>query len=257
MIVLAVGDVVAPCGCDFLENKLRSIKRQYGVDFCIVNGENSSKGNGISKESAQAIFDAGADVITTGNHAFQQRSSYDFFDENRYIIRPFNYAPSCPGRGVIIVEAGRQRVMVGNLIGNIYLDGGDNAFRAADAMLKQIDNDVKIRFIDFHAEATSEKAAMAHYLDGRISAIFGTHTHVPTADECILPKGTGFITDIGMTGPSLSVLGVVPQRAINRFMTLMPERFEISNNPVMLQGVVFDIDENSGKCIEIERIEIS
>jgi len=251
--ILCVGDVVGDSGRAFLTDRLRGIIRSAAIDMCIVNGENSARGNGITPDSAAEIFEAGADVITTGNHVWQRREIYDCLDENRYILRPYNYYTASPGRGFAVFEKNGLRIMVGNLAGTVYLDGASNAFLAADRMLSEA-GEADIRIIDFHAEATSEKIALGLYLDGRVSAVFGTHTHVQTADEQILPGGTGYITDLGMTGGTLSVLGLDPRSVIKKFVTGMPQRFEASCNPVRMCAAVFDIDEKSGRTVAVERL---
>lgn len=254
MNILAIGDVVGTSGCEFLRKHLPSLKKEYNIDLCIVNGENSSDTNGITPNSATHIFTSGADVITTGNHVFQRREIYDYLDETPQILRPANYPPSAPGHGYYIVDTGRAQVCVVNLMGTLFLDALDNPFSVIDNILNKIGRAVVV--VDFHAEATSEKKALAYYLDGRVAAVFGTHTHVQTADEQILPRGTGYITDLGMTGPSVSVIGVEPQVAIKRFMTKMPVRFQNAQGPSALFGVVLCIDDKTGLTNSIRRIRV-
>ena len=258
MVILCLGDVVSSSGCDFVRKKLPALKKLKGVDLCIANGENSAKGNGITKESAEHLFASGVDFITTGNHAFRRPESRELLDEREDIIRPFNYPSPVPGKGIGIIDLGRVRVAVVNLIGNVSMgDSFDNPFLAADKALSQL-RDFKIILVDFHAEATSEKQALGFYLDGRVSAVFGTHTHVLTADEGVLSGGTGYITDIGMCGPSDSVLGVKKEIIIEKFKTNLPARFETADdNPCFLSGCIFEIDEKSGRCLGAERIMIS
>lgn len=258
MVILCLGDVVSSSGCDFVRKKLPTLKKLKGVDLCIANGENSAKGNGITKESAEHLFASGVDFITTGNHAFRRPESRELLDERDDIIRPFNYPSVVPGSGIGIVDLGRVRVAVVNLIGNVSMgDSFDNPFLAADKALSQL-QDFKIILVDFHAEATSEKQALGFYLDGRVSAVFGTHTHVLTADECILPGQTGYITDLGMCGPSDSVLGVKKEIIIEKFKTNLPARFDTADDhPCFLSGCIFEIDEKSGRCMSVERIMIS
>ncbi len=256
MKILCIGDVVGKVGCDFLRSKLPSLKKVKGIDFVICNGENSSDGNGITPASARFLFDSGVDVITLGNHSFRRREAYDYLDENEFVIRPANYPDSTtPGRGYCIVDMGRTQVAVVNLIGNMYMESGlESPFDRIDKVLKKIDT--KNIIVDFHAETTSEKAALAFYLDGRVSAFFGTHTHVQTSDAHVLPSGTGFITDVGMTGPLNSVLGVEPEIVINKFKTRMPVRFDLKRGECKMECVIFEIDEKVGKTISAESLRI-
>lgn len=211
--LLFIGDVVGKAGCDFLADKLRKIKKQYDIDITVVNGENSAQGNGITKFSADLIMNAGADIITTGNHAFKRREAYEIYD-NDFILRPANYPPEgCPGKGVCTIDMGAFSAVVINLSGTVYLDPLDNPFKIIDGLLENIKT--PNIFVDFHAEATSEKKAMGYYLAGKVSGVFGTHTHVQTSDECILSDHTAYITDAGMTGPENSVLGVEIKPAVD------------------------------------------
>ena len=252
--LLAVGDVVGEGGLDYLNRRLRAVKKLKGVDFAVVNGENAS-GVGILPRQAQAIFDAGADVITLGNHTWGRLQIADFLDENPYILRPANYTSRAPGRGWGIFDGPRGlRIGVMNLIGRCEMDPNfDNPFTVADTALKSMDAD--LIFVDFHAEATSEKGAMGYYLDGRVQAVWGTHTHVPTADTQILPQGTGFVTDLGMTGPARSVLGIRPELSINRFLGGLPQRYEAADGPHKLESVLFTIDTDIKKCVDVERVD--
>ena len=254
MNILAIGDVVGTPGCDFLRRHLPALKNLYRIDLCIVNGENSADGNGITPGSAAHILASGADVITTGNHVFRRREIYEFLDENPHVLRPANYPDSAPGHGYYIVDKGRTQVCVVNLMGTVYMDALANPFMTMDHILSKVGSGPVL--VDFHAEATSEKKALGYYLDGRVSAVYGTHTHVQTADEQILPNGTGYITDIGMTGPSASVLGVDPQQAIRRFVTKMPVRFQNAPGPCALNGVVLCIDDKNKQAISIEKVRI-
>ncbi len=254
MNILVLGDVVNGVGCDFLRKKLPSFKKLKGIDFCIANGENSATGNGITPDSAEHLFTSGVDLITTGNHVFRRKEVYTYLDENEFIIRPFNFDSSAPGKGMAVVDMGRYSVAVINLMGNMYSDCCDNAFRAADKALKETEGKTNIILVDFHAEATSEKKAMGFYLDGRVSAVFGTHTHVLTADERVLPDGTGYITDIGMCGVKDSVLGVDKDIVIGKFLTGMPARFDGAQGSCMINGCIFTVDEKSGKCLSAERV---
>lgn len=256
MVLLTVGDVVGQSGRDFLKDRLRRIKKQNNVDFCIVNGENSGVNNGIDPGCAEDIFEAGADVITTGNHVWQRREIQDYLDTNPYILRPANYPDACPGRGFVTVAWQRHTLLIANLLGTAFLEPMLSPFIAIDRILKETDPKIVIRIVDFHGEATSEKLAMGFYLDGRASVLFGTHTHVPTADEAVFPEGLGYITDIGMTGPVFSVLGLEPKAVIKKFTTAMPQRFAVSKNEVQLCGALFDIDEATGKTKKAQRIQV-
>ncbi len=253
MRILAVGDVVGTSGCNCLREKLPKLKKEKRIDLCIVNGENSSDGNGITPASAEHIFVSGADVITTGNHAYRRREMYSYFDDNEFVLRPANFSKNNPGHGVCTVDMGRCSVCVINLMGNMYMgDSLENPFDVIDKLIQETED--KIIFVDFHAEATSEKRAMAFYLDGRVTGLFGTHTHVQTADECVLKGGTGYITDLGMVGTIDSVLGVKPEIVIDKFKYSMPARFDFLQGESMLCGCIFEIDEKTGKTVSIERV---
>lgn len=254
MVILAIGDVVGVPGCEYLRRRLPTIKKQYGVDFCIANGENSAAGNGITPDSAEYLFSCGVDLITTGNHVYRRKEIYDTLDLRHDIIRPANYYEGNPGKGVAVADMGSVKIGVINLAGNAFMDG-DNPFTTADRCLEEI-SDCRIKIVDFHAEATGEKRALGFYLDGRVSAVFGTHTHVQTADEQIMPDGTGYITDLGMVGTVQSVLGVAPQNIITKLKTGMPTRFENNSGECMLCGCIFDIDKQSGKTVDVQRINI-
>jgi len=252
--ILCVGDVVGSVGTDYLMKKLPIIKREKGIDVCIVNGENSAKGNGITPFSAQQIFSAGADFITTGNHAFKRQEVYKYFDETLSVIRPANYKDSVYGRGYGIIDKGFVRIGVINILGTTYLEPLENPFDCVDRVLEELKNEVNIILVDFHAEATSEKRAFGFYLDGRVSAVFGTHTHVQTADEQILPNGTGYITDLGMCGPVHSVLGITPEIIIEKFRTGLPRRHENPETDCSIAGCIFTVDRLSGKTVQVERV---
>lgn len=256
MNILCIGDVCGNVGCEHLSRVLPTIKRQEKIDFIIANGENSADGNGILPHSASLLFDAGIDVITGGNHTFRRREIFDQLDENRRLLRPANMPVSAFGVGYGIYDCGRYFVGVINLLGTTYMESMDCPFREADKIIDIMKSrGVKIIVVDFHAEATSEKRALGFYLDGRVSALFGTHTHVQTADEQILPRGTGYITDLGMTGPVQSVLGVKPDIVISKFMDRLPVRFELAGGECTLSGVVFSVDEKTGACNGVKRIK--
>lgn len=254
--VLAVGDVVSQSGVSFLSRHLHSLKQLHNVHFTVVNGENAA-GIGLTPDNAQDIFDAGADVITLGNHTWGKIKITSFLEDNRYILRPANYPARLPGRGWAVYDGPMGlRVAVINLIGRVSMDPNvDSPFTTADTILHKLDADLAL--VDFHAEATSEKLAMGWYLDGRVSAVWGTHTHVPTADTKILPKGTGHVTDLGMTGPSNSVIGIQPELSINKFLGGLPRRYEPAPGPCHLNAVLFTIDTKTKACVSAERVDIS
>ena len=256
MRILCIGDVVGGVGCRFLRAKLPALKRVKGVDLTVCNGENSADGNGLTPASAKLLFDSGVDAVTLGNHAFRRREAYEYMDANPFVARPANYpGGTTPGSGMIQIDMGRRIVTVINLMGSMFLDSGlESPFDTIDRLLGQTDS--RIILVDFHAEATSEKRAMAYYLDGRVSAVFGTHTHVQTSDAQVLPKGTGYITDAGMTGTVHSVLGVKTDIIISKFKTRLPARFDLADGDCKLECVLFDIDDNSGRCKSAEALRI-
>ncbi len=252
--VLAVGDVVGNPGMDRISKSLRYLKNKTGADFVVVNGENAAV-VGMTPAQAEDIFDAGADVITMGNHTFAKRELVEYLEDNRRVLRPVNYAPQTPGQGFGIYETRRGNVAVIDLIGRCNMDyGPDNPFLAVEKLLKQIDT--KLILVEIHAEATSEKLAMGHMLDGRVSAVWGTHTHVPTADAGVLPKGTGYVTDLGMTGPKHSVLGIQPQLSIAKFRGDLPQRYRWAEGDTKLEAVLFTIDTDTGLCQRAERVDL-
>ena len=252
--VLAVGDVVGNPGLDRICKSLRKLKLQTGADFVVVNGENASA-VGITPRQAEDILDAGADVITLGNHTFSKREIVDYLDDSSRILRPANYAPQAPGRGWGIYDTRFGPVAVIDLIGRCNMDyGPDNPFLMIEHILKKIDT--KLIFVELHGEATSEKLAMGYMLDGRISALWGTHTHVPTADAMVLPKGTGYVTDLGMTGPKHSVLGIQPKLSIAKFRGDLTSRYQWAEGPTKLEAVLFTIDTDTGLCRTAERVDL-
>ena len=252
--ILAVGDVVGEPGLRHLEKRLRPLQKLKQIHFTVVNGENAS-GVGLTPEQAQRIRDAGADAVTLGNHTFGRMQIRDFLDETPWLLRPANYTGRAPGHGCEIFELNGVRVRVMNLIGRCDLDWkAADPFTTADALLKQDQADFTL--VDFHAEATSEKLAMGYYLDGRVSALWGTHTHVPTADERVYPKGTGYLTDLGMTGPIESVLGIEPWQSMESFLGGLPGRYKAAEGPCKLQGAIFTLDSATGLCTAVERVDI-
>ena len=256
MNILVVGDVVGEIGCEFLRKKLPAFKRLKSIDFTIANGENSATGNGITPFSAEYLFSCGVDFITTGNHVFRRKEVYDLLDESEFIIRPANFSKACPGKGYSIIDAGRYSIGILNLAGSMFLDKCDCPFETADKLISEMKKQTNIILVDFHAEATSEKKALGFYLDGRVSAFFGTHTHVQTSDATILSKGTGYITDLGMCGVIDSVLGVDKDIVIQKFRSGMPCRFDGAKGDCMLNGCIFTIDEKSGRCTSVELIDL-
>lgn len=252
--ILTVGDVVGPAGLKMLKSRLRPLKKQYNIDFAIVNGENVAM-TGIYPNQARMILDAGADVVTLGNHAFGKREINDYLDDEPAILRPANYAPQRAGRGLGVYDMGAYRVAVMVFVGRCGMTfGPDNPFLQVESMLKKLDAEVKM--VEIHAEATSEKLAMGWMLDGRVSGVYGTHTHVPTADERVLPQGTGYITDLGMTGPMDSVIGIRPEQSIALFRGDQTSRFEAAPGSCRLDAAVFTIDTASGLCRHIERVNL-
>ena len=252
--VLAVGDVVGNPGLDRICRSLRKLKRETGADFVIVNGENAAV-VGMTPRQGEEILDAGADVITMGNHTFGKRELVDYLDECHQVIRPANYAPQTPGRGYGIFDTKAGPVAVVDLIGRCNMDyGPDNPFLMAEKILKNLDT--KLILVEIHAEATSEKLAMGYMLDGRVSAVWGTHTHVPTADAQVLPKGTGYVTDLGMTGPKHSVLGIRPELSIAKFRGDLTSRYQWADGPTKLEAVLFTIDTATGLCKKAERVDV-
>ena len=255
MKVLCIGDVCGENGCKHIRRVLPKFKRENGVDFVIVNGENSFDGKGITPATAQSIFDSGADVITTGNHAFGRYESYEYYESCENLIRPANYPKGTPGRGYTVIDMLRYKVCVINMLGTMYLEPLEDPFQQIDDILKQT-KDCKIRILDFHAEATAEKIAFANYVDGRASIVFGTHTHVQTADECCLPNGTAYITDIGMTGTIDSVIGMDKQASIKRFVTTLPEKYKLAEGECKLNSCLFELDDETCRTNKIQRINL-
>lgn len=252
--ILAVGDVCGKTGLDFLQRHLHSLQKMKQIAFTVVNGENAN-GIGITPQQAEDILDAGADVITLGNHTWARWEIQNYLDDNDRILRPANFASQCPGRGFGVFQTAFGDVAVINLIGRYNLDSNnDNPFRVVDGILKRCST--RLVLVDMHAEATSERLAMGHYLDGRASAVWGTHTHVQTSDGGVLPKGTGFISDLGMTGPAVSVLGVDPQQSISRFLGDPPRRYAPADGPGKLEGAVFSIDADTGRCCQVETLRL-
>ena len=253
--ILAVGDVVGAQGLRYLRRMLPKLRREYNAVFTVVNGENASN-VGLTPDQAEDMFDAGADLVTLGNHAFRQRSIHEYLDETPYILRPANYAPQTPGRGYGIYDSPVGDIAVINLIGRVNMDyGPDNPFLLIDKILPEV-GEAKLILVDFHAEASSEKLAMGYMLDGKITALWGTHTHVPTADAQVLPKGTGYITDLGMTGPKHSVIGIQPELSIEKFRGGLYNKYKPAEGPCVLSGAVFTVDTDTGLCTEVRQFTV-
>ena len=254
MKVLAVGDVVGNPGVDRVCHSLRYLKRKTNADFVIVNGENAAV-VGMTPRQAEEILDAGADVITMGNHTYGKRELVDYMEDTSRVLRPANYAPQAPGRGCGVFDTRFGPVAVIDLIGRVNMDyGPDNPFLQIEKILAKLDT--KLIFVEFHAEATSEKLAMGYMLDGRVSALWGTHTHVPTSDAQVLPAGTGYVTDLGMTGPKYSVLGIQPKLSIAKFRGDLPNRYQWAEGPTKMEAVLFTIDTETGLCKCAERVDL-
>lgn len=254
--VIFLGDVVGPAAVEYVAKNLWRLRKEYEADAAVVNGENCAQGNGIDRDGIERLISGGADIITTGNHVFKRFEAERLLEDERRVLRPANF-PSCvAGAGFSIFDSNRGRLLVINLLGIVGMEPLEDPFGRADKILKENEGKYDYSLIDFHAEATSEKAALAFYLDGKAGAVLGTHTHVQTADEQILPHGTAFITDVGMCGPQLSVLGVEPECIIKKLTHHTPVKFVISNNPVKIHGVVVEFDENNSKAVKIERITV-
>ena len=252
--VLAVGDVVGQPGMERIRRDLRRLIRKTGADFTVVNGENASV-VGITPDQAEDILDAGADVVTLGNHSFGKREIIPYLDDSTRILRPANYAPQAPGIGWQVYETRAGDVAVIDLIGRVNMDyTPDNPFLLVEKILKKLDT--ALILVEMHGEATSEKLAMGYHLDGKVSAVWGTHTHVPTADARVLPKGTGYVTDLGMTGPAESVLGIRPELSIAKFRGDLTERYRWAEGPTKLEAVLFTLDAATGKCLKAERTDL-
>jgi len=256
MRVLFLGDVVGRPGRRAVGVVLSRLRRQGVIDFVIANCENAAGGKGVDPRSAEELRDAGVDVLTSGNHIWQKREIVPYLQENGRLLRPLNFAPEAPGVGWTVRESPRTgtRVAVINLIGRVFMGQAECPFRAVDVVLPRLVDEARVVVVDMHAEATSEKVGMGWYLDGRVTAVVGSHTHVQTADETILPGGTAYLTDAGMCGPEGSVLGVRTDRVLERFLTQMPTRFDVASGPVLVQGAIIDVDPASGRATAIERL---
>mgnify|MGYP003369784110 CR=1 FL=1 len=254
MKILAVGDIVGDTGYQKLKKILPKIKEEQKIDFTIVNGENVAGGMGITKKHLDGMLETGADVITMGNHTWAKRDIFNFIN-NPKLLRPANYSKGIPGKGYGIYDCKGKKILVINLLGRTEMNVlSENPFIVADNLIQTLKSKVDYVIIDFHAEATAEKIAMGYYLDGKANIIFGTHTHVQTADETILPKGTAYISDIGMTGPACSVIGMDVNTSIKRFVTSLPEKYKIAEGEAIFNGCIFEINDETGKIINIQRL---
>lgn len=250
MLILVVGDVIGRPGRRAVDTLLPRLRQQYGLDLVIANAENAAGGLGLTLATAKELLDAGVDVLTSGNHIWAQSEIIPYLDSEMPILRPLNYPPGVPGKGYLITG----QTMVVNIIGRTFIGNFDCPFRAMDKLLAELEPRPSVIIVDFHAEATSEKMAMGRYLDGRVSAVLGTHTHVGTIDAQILPQGTAYVTDIGMAGPIDSVIGDDAEAVLRRFLTMMPHRLSVGSGRTIFSAVVVGVDENSGKATSIDRI---
>ncbi len=255
MRILAIGDVTSPAGIDYLEKNLWRIRKENKIDFCVVNGENAAFVTGISPELADVLFKSGADVITGGNHTLRNRSAFTYLDDKAEILRPINFGDGAPGHGYVITDAQGYRMLVINAMGNIHIDPVlDSPYTFIDRVLREEAGRYDFSVLDIHAEATGEKCAIGYAYDGKINVIFGTHTHVQTADESVLPLGTGYITDVGMCGELGGVLGMDPECVVDRMRTKIAHKFKVASGPCRANGVIFTLDTTAKKITKIEKI---
>jgi len=256
MKILFIGDTVGKAGSAVVHQHLKHLQEELAIELTILNCENAAAGFGITPKIADEFFDWGIDVLTSGNHIWDKKEIMPYLSKNPRILRPANYPPDNPGRGLAVLKTrSEQEVAVLNLQGRVFMPATDDPFRVADAELARIPKHIKVIFVDMHGEATSEKVAMGWYLDGRVSAVIGTHTHIPTADSKILPGGTAYQTDAGMSGPFYSVIGVIKEDVIRRFLTSIPDKFESASQDAQLNGVFVEVDSGTGKARRIERIQ--
>ncbi len=257
MRVLFIGDIVGKPGRQAIGELLRKVVADYGIEFTIANGENAAGGMGITPAIAIEILDQGVDILTSGNHIWAKKEIFPFLNEESRILRPANYPPHVPGRGAGVFQSKNgEKIGVINLEGRVFMKHLDCPFRIGEKEIEALGKETPIILVDFHAEATSEKVAMGWFLDGRVTAVLGTHTHVQTSDEKILDGGTAYITDIGMTGPLDSVIGIRKQVALNRLLTQIPWKFDVATEEIELQGVVIEVDSKTGKSKSIQRIRV-
>ena len=254
MKILMVGDVFGEPGRAAVKKLLPKLRQQHAIDLVVVNVENAAAGFGVTPQIAREVLDQGADVMTSGNHIWDKKEIVEYITKENLLLRPANFPAGTPGVGHVSVKAGPHRVAVVNLMGRVFMSAIDCPFRKADEILNEVTKETRVVLVDMHAEATSESVAMGWYLDGRVSAVVGTHRHVQTADERVLPGGTAYITDLGMTGPIDSVIGVDKDLILQRFLTQMPVRFEAAKGPAALHGVVITVDPETGRASDIVRI---
>ena len=254
--ILCVGDVVGASGCEAVRRLLPDFKKANGIDICIVNGENSAEGNGMLPHSCEHLFTSGVDFITGGNHSLKRREIYEYLDRTESVIRPANYGDGVWGRGYGIIDRGAYKVGVISLMGRVWLDGFLDPFETAEKIIEKLSRETKIIFVDFHAESTSEKKALGYFLDGKVTAVFGTHTHIQTSDAQVMQEGTGYITDLGMTGPEESVLGIKKEIIIEKFRKGFTTKFETANTPAFMQGCVFTVDRDTGKTTAAKAVTV-
>lgn len=254
MRVLMIGDIVGRPGRRAVRDCLPCLKQELNIDFVVANGENAAGGNGITKVIAKELYSYGIDMLTMGNHVWNQKEIFNYIDTDDRIVRPANYPPGTPGKGYNIYTSGETKIAVVNISGRVFMPDMDCPFRKVDEIITEIKEKTPLILVDFHAEATSEKVAMGWHLAGRVSAIVGTHTHVQTADERILPGGTAYITDLGMTGPRDSVIGVQKDIILKKFITGLPQRFSVANTSYQFNAVLIDIDDHTGAATDINRI---
>lgn len=252
MLILMIGDVIGKPGRQTVQKLLPGLRQQYKLDMVMANAENAAGGLGLTLTTAEELLDAGVDVLTSGNHIWDRREIIPHLDENMPILRPLNYPPGVPGRGYIATD----KALIVNLIGRTFIGNFDCPFRAMDQLLSEFKDRQPVIIVDFHAEATSEKMAMGRYLDGRVSAVLGTHTHIGTIDAQLLPQGTAYVTDIGMTGPADSIIGDEAESVLRRFLTMLPHRLSVGTGKTIFNAVLVSIDDESGKATSIDRIDL-
>jgi metallophosphoesterase (TIGR00282 family) len=255
MKILFIGDIVGRPGREMIKSSLPALKKEHGLDFVIANAENAAAGSGITSSVAEELFDSGINVLTSGDHIWKKREIFEIINKEERILRPVNFPVGIPGRGYGLFKT-KEELKVGiiNVNGRVFMEALECPFKTTKQAAEELRKDTNIIIVDIHAEATSEKVALGWYLDGKVSALLGTHTHIQTADERILPGGTAYITDVGMTGPYDSVIGRRKEDVLERFITCVPTRFEVAENNVQLHGVILDIDENTGKALSIVRL---
>lgn len=258
MKVLFIGDIVGKIGRQAVKNLLPNLVNRYKIDMVIANGENAAGGFGITEKTAAELFDFGVHIITTGNHVWDKKEAVPYIVKENRILRPINYPPNTPGTGSIIFTApSKEKIAIMNVSGRVFMNTLDCPFRVSKDEVEKLRESTNIIIIDFHAEATSEKVAFGYYMDGIVSAVIGTHTHVQTADEKILPGGTAYITDAGMTGPQTSVIGIEKEQIVERFLSQMPRKYDVAGGEGLFSGVVIEIDEKNGKSTAIQRLQLT